>query len=385
MGEILLICSVITLVLLVLFIHKKKDQERQYSNMMRNRSMEDSARKKNYYYSRDDSAINRVSPFRSAEDSSTKYEYIRNRNMTVLSPREYNYYDRFNYGVKRNDSDYSFNYLKNCVCDGINCKCYRMHSRAYCTPSNYNYNNIPENVKLERKDSYFNDLKSENLRQQQIEKDNNSYNKLAANPSKMLNHNRENNSSNAYYNNNNSQSLNYQNNYISSKINQNNCAPYNYNSSSIINNSNIPFNNQNLLNLNNNPGYKVIKLEDFLEKEKKDCSPIYKRKNEITLDDVHHSLIKFVKNEVDEKHTSPNKSIPVVKPNEINLRKSDDNFLNELIPKKIDFSALLNDTQEKQKIPEDLKLSTPLVKIDKAGFESFGENNQESFKSVKST
>ena len=168
-------------------------------------------------------------------------------------------------------------------------------------------------------------------------------------------------------------------------MNHNNCTSFNYNTASMNNNPNIAFNNSNPYNFNNNPGYKVIKLEDFLEKENRNCSPKYKRKNEITLDDVHHSLIKFVKNEVDEKHLSPIKAIPVEKSNEVNLIKSDDKFLNELIPKKIDFTALLNDTQEKPKIPEEIKLSTPLVKIDKAGFESFGDNNKESFKSVKST
>jgi len=386
MGEILLICSVITLVLLVLFIHKKKDQERQFSNMMRKRSIEDSGKRINYYYSRDDSAIKKNSPFCNGEDSSTKYEYIRNRNMTVMSPREYKHYDRFNYGWKRHDADYSFNYLKSCVCDGINCKCYRRPSRGYCTPSNYNYNNIQENVKLERKDSYFNDLKSENLGQHQIEKENNSYNKLAAiQTNRFNNYNKENNLTNAYCNNNNIQSLNYQNNNINSNINHNNCPSYNYNTASMISNPNIPFNNQNLYNFNNNTGYKVIKLEDFLEKDNRDCSPKYKKKNEITLDDVHHSLIKFVRNEVEDKHISPIKAIPVDKYNEVNLIKSDDKFLNELIPKKIDFTALLNDTKEKPKFPEEMKLSTPIVKIDKAGFESFGDNNKESFKSVKST
>jgi hypothetical protein len=382
MGEILLICSVITLVLLVLFIHKKKEQERQYCNMMRNRSVEDSGRKRGSYYSRDDSAINRISPFRSAGESSAKFECIRNRNMTVNTPRDNMYYDRFNYCSRPYDANYSFNNFKNCVCDRVNCRCYHVYSRGYCTPSNYNYNNNPEKAKFERKDSYFNDLKSENLGQK-LEKDNVTNINNQANASNISNNNnRDANPVNNTCSFN--QSLNNPDIYLNSKTNLNNGVSYNFNNPCASNIQNIPFNNVNSYTINNNPGYKVIKLEDFLEKEKKDSYPIYKRKNEITLDEVHHSLIKFVKNEVDEKQFSPNKAISAIKAKESNLIKSDDSFLNELIPKKIDFSGLINGTEQKQKVSEEKKLSTPLIKIEKVGFESFGENNEESFKSLKS-
>lgn len=382
MGEILLVCSVITLILLVLFIHKKKEQERQYINSRNKRIIEDSNRRRYSLYSRDDSTMNKISPFRSNGDSTVKYDQnIRHRHMTWVSPRKDNkYYDRFNYSNRRCDGEYA-NYTKYCNCDLSNCRC----NRGYCTPSNYDRDDRNINgFKIEGKDSYYNnDIKSEYIGKNMLEKDNEEF---------SVNRSNMNLNANVPMYNNNSQIIYNQNLLMNGKsINNNFDYPPN---GSYSTNS---FNNQNIINnnnKNNTPGYRIIKLEDFLEKEKRDCSPIYRKKNEITLDEVHHSLIKFIKNEDDRKFSenlklnyepnSKNMNITRIQKESDNIN-CDESFLNELIPKKIDFS-LLNDTEptHKKSHQEENKLSTPLAKNDKEGFESFGEKKDASFKSLKS-
>ena len=247
-------------------------------------------------------------------------------------------------------------------------------------------NLVEKFTRIERKDSYMHDLKSE-IQGYPNDRDNYPYNKTNLN---AVNTN-ANNQNMIISNDNLGSNQNYssQNNFLNTKSNYLNNAPSNYNNPN-------NFNNFNLANSNIIPGYKIIKLEDFLEKEKRDCSPMHKIKNEITLDEVHFSLIKFIKNEEEKVNIrkSPEK-INVIDNNQNNLMikskifdnancnndqrnkssnniNSEDSFMNELVPKKIDFS-LINDSDIKQKLPEEIQICTPLTNKEKVGFDSFGD------------
>ena len=170
------------------------------------------------------------------------------------------------------------------------------------------------------------------------------------------------------------------------------------------------------------PGYKIIKLEDFLTGDNYNpTSPMYKNQPKITLDDVNPSLIKYLRNDEDyfnnngnglnnglnnqepimnvkvnnSINNNVNNNVPVFKPLSSNTHyneakdkledKIDNSFLEDLIPKKIDFSKIDNLTSKKEvdkSQNEDVKVLsfTPTVKknnVDKEDslkFDSFRDH-----------
>lgn len=258
MGELLLVCSLVTLILLVLYINKKKQEERQFYAELQSRKHRDS----NYSrrYSRDDSMLhNKRSPI---PGDSLLIQRDRYRNYSPIYDRE------------KHNKNYDYFNTSN------------QFNKSFLTPTNLNdtydkYEKEKRNIRnLMRSDDV--DLPTEKFPQNTSNNKNNPSNFNFANEfAKFNSFNQQTNSNNNLTKSQSFPVFNQSNNIAN------------------LNNGNNGNSNQNLLpQPSDNPqaGYKVIKLEDFLSSENNlnSASPMFKNKPKITLDDVNPSLIKYL-------------------------------------------------------------------------------------------
>jgi hypothetical protein len=264
MGELLLVCSLVTLILLVLYINKKKQEERQFYAELQSRKRRDSNNSRRY--SRDDSMLhNKRSPL--PGDSSFVQ---RDRYRTNYSP----IYDR-----ERHSRNYDYFNTSN------------QFNKSYLTPTGLNdtyekYEKEKRNMRnLMRSDDV--DLPTDKFPQNTSNNKNNQANFNFANEFAKFNNFQRQSLSN------NNLSVNV-NNLLTKSQSVPVCNPTN--NFSTLNNGIINANVTTQASENGQPGYKVIKLEDFLSSENNfsSTSPMFKNQPKITLDEVNPSLIKYL-------------------------------------------------------------------------------------------
>lgn len=385
MGELLLVCSIITLVFVVFFIKKKKQEEKMRIAQMDlelekyKRGLQSSACKKRY--SRDDSVLYNKGGISGMSPGDRLQSNLDNSNLLGNSAWDYSYSRLRNFNSTQMNYKNKYDFLDKMISPS---------GLGYNSATNYNFQNINNNNRSDMR------IQPESFSQSQP-----TFNCLNFNT-----------------NNNNAQ----------------------INNSTVNNNIQLPVDPPSQTHR-----YRILKLEDYINRESTGnsddaynryfTSPIVKVKNEITFDDVNPSLIKYINKEDKEEKEDNNtkdrkeylKNNDDINENEINRPKDNrevnvndkcdikkevnevSNFntsiFNELIPKKIErkkeenttgrdgFKSASESSEKVDALEKFFQNATPIIKkneeiipnTDNKKFESFGDHiNNQSMKSISS-